>query len=478
MNISFLIVVVYLVLMFVMGFVLTRRSKNTSEMFVGNSSLNLILLVPLLFGEVIAASSTTGTAQGGYTQGISAIWVFVGKGLGSIVFAYVLVKFFNQAGKAGAMSVPEAFNWRFDGRLRVLMMLIFAIPVSMICASQVTALASLLGPMIGVDTGILIVVAGIVFALLALAGVRGIAKMNIINSFMIIFGIVLVAVICVMSVGGVTGMMERLPGGFDNLIYPNAGEIGGQFISALLAYCVTVSPANVCYSTGSVSVSRKAMVITGVMSMVFALFPTLIGMCGAIATPGVNPNTILYSMPASISPVLSGVACMAVMAAVISTAPFFYLSFSTVFVRDIVLPLRPATSEKGQMRIAVATILVFMVVVIWMALNTSSIFGQIVGANHIKACAGFLLLVALVSKRLSNNAAFWSLLISGGLSVYWHFSGSVFGLAVDPLWPALGLSVVLMVAISAFDWRRGRRDYEAFAKRRDEALAHAAEDAA
>ena len=318
-NVSFAIVVLYLMIMFVLGFLLTKRSKTTAEMFVGNNSLSLIMLVPLLFGEVIAASSTTGTAQGGYTQGISAIWTFVGKGLGSVVFAYLLVGFFNAAGRAGAMSVPEAFKWRFDGRLRTLMMLAFAIPVGMICASQVKALASLLSPMIGAGEDALIIGASVVFALFALAGVRGIAKMNIVNSFMILFGVVFVALVCVGSVGGLAGLTEKLPAGLDNLMYPSVGEIGGQFISALLAYCVTVSPANVCYSTGSPRVSRQALIITGVMSMVFAFFPTLIGMCGAIVLPGADPNAILYSMPATISPVLSGMACMAVMAAVVST---------------------------------------------------------------------------------------------------------------------------------------------------------------
>lgn len=470
MNVSLIIVVVYLALIFIVGFVLTKRSRSTSDMFVGNKSLSLIMLVPLLFGEVIAASSTTGTAQGGFTQGISAIWVFVGKGLGSVVFAYVLVRFFDAAGKAGAMSVPEAFKWRFDGRLRVLMMLVFAIPVGMICASQVRALASLLGPMTGVPVSALIVASCVLFAVLALAGVRGIAKMNVLNSFMILFGIIAVSCVCVVSVGGPVAMFEKVPKGLSNPIYPSVWEIGGQFISATLAYCVTVSPANVCYSTGNADVSRKALNVTGAMTIVFAFFPAFIGMCGAIAVPGAEANSILYAMPASIHPALSGLACMAVLAAVISTAPFFYLSFTTVFIRDIALPLKPDMSESAQMKASVVATLAFMVFVMALALNTSSIFGQIIGANHIKACAGFLLLVALFAKWLTNNAAFWSLLVSGGFSIYWYFSGSVFGFAVDPLWPALALATVLMVALSFLDKKHLYKDYEAFEKRRAEAL--------
>lgn len=465
MNISLVIVVVYITLMFVMGFVLTRRSKTTSELFIGKQELGVLLLIPLLFGEVIAGSSTTGTAQGGYIQGVSAVWTFVGKGLGSIVFAYLLVKFFVVAGKAGAMSVPEAFKWRFDGRLRIVMVFIFGIPVGLICASQCRALASLLGPMTGLDIDTLIAVSVIVFGLLGLSGIKGIAKMNIVNSVVILFGVIFTACVVVVHQGGLAQVFANAPAGYDNFAYPSVPEILGQFLSGLLAYCVTVSPTNACYSTGDKHASRVALIVTGFMSIVFAFFPMIIGVAGVSALPGVDPNTILYSMPASISPILSGLVSMAVLAAVISTSPFFYLSFSTVFVRDIVLPLKPELTEKKQMRISMIVELAFTAMVIVIALNMNSIFGQIIGANHIKACAGLLLIIALFSKWLTNTAAFWSLLISGGLSTIWYFSGSVFGLHIEPLWPALAIEIALMIIISVVDKKHRGKDYEDFVSR-------------
>ena len=470
MNAAFVVVVLYIALMFAISFALTKRSKSTHELFVAKKELGIVLLVPLIFGEVIAASSTVGTAQGGYTQGISAIWTFVGKGLGSIVFAFLLVKFFDAAGKAGVMSVPEAFKWRFDNRIRILMLVVFIIPIGLMCAVQCRALASLVGPMIGVDIDTLIVIAGVCFGILALSGIKGIARINVVNAFVIIAGIVVACAACVVSQGGLAELFAKMPQGYDNLVYPSFGEIGGQFISATLAFCVTVTPTNACFSTGSPKTSRRALVITGILTCVFAFFPALIGMCGAVALPGIDPNTVLYAMPASISPALSTMVCMAVLAAVVSTAPFFFLSFSTVFVRDIALQLKPGMSQGAQMKVAVAATALYTVFVIFLSFHTSSIFSQVIGANHIKAAAGFLILVALVSKKLTNTAAFWSLLISGGLSIYWYFSGSVFGLDVDPLWPALAIAAALMIVISFLDKGHSGSDYQSFSERRALAL--------
>lgn len=54
---------------------------------------------------------------------------------------------------------------------------------------------------------------------------------------------------------------------------------------------------------------------------------------------------------------------------------------------------------------------------------------------------------------------------------FWYFSDSVFGLQIEPLWPALAIAAVIMVAVSALDHNCGQ-DYEQFAQRRNEALAH------
>ena len=85
-----LLVLIYVAITCVIGFVLTKRSRSSGEFMVAKNQLSLGMLVVLLFGEIIAASSTTGSAQGGYDQGISAIWIFAGRGLGALLFVVVL----------------------------------------------------------------------------------------------------------------------------------------------------------------------------------------------------------------------------------------------------------------------------------------------------------------------------------------------------------------------------------------------------
>ena len=64
-----LLVLIYVAITCVIGFVLTKRSRSSGEFMVAKNQLSLGMLVVLLFGEIIAASSTTGSAPGGYDQG-------------------------------------------------------------------------------------------------------------------------------------------------------------------------------------------------------------------------------------------------------------------------------------------------------------------------------------------------------------------------------------------------------------------------
>lgn len=466
MSAAIFIVLGYILITSLIGVMTKNKTSSTSELFVAKGELSLLLIIPLLFGEVIAGASVTGTAQGAYTQGISAIWTFVGKGLGCVVIALLLSKFYSAAGMAGVMSVPEAFKWRFNTGVRYVMVFIVLMPMTMVCSSQCKAAASLLSPMLGLDSDVLTAAVAILFCILALSGLRGIAKMNVVHSCVIFFGVFIVMMACVMSQGGFSEVMNKVPEGLDNFMYPSISEILGQFVSAILAFCIAVTPANACFSNPRVGVNKKGLIIAGALAAVFSFFPAFIGLTGAIVLPGVDGNTILYSMPNTISPVLSGMASMAVLAAVLSTAPFLFLSFPTVLIRDIVLPLKKDLSEQRQLQITRIALIAFTCFVIQLSFNTVEIFAQFVGANHIKAVGSFALLAAVSWKRLTNRAVFWSMLVTGVLSTCWYFSGNVFGFDIEPLWPALALEFSIMLIVTLMDKKNQFRDYEAFEERR------------
>ena len=464
-NVVFIVVMAYTIITLLIGFVLTKRSTSAGELFTARDQLKLIPLVVLLFGEIVAASSTTGTAQGAYSQGISAFWVFGGRGLGAILFAIFLSEFYTQAGKHGCMSIPEAFKFRFDEKTRIVTVIVIFIPLMLMCSAQCRACASVLSPMIGVDVTTLIYVIGILFGVLALTGIKGIANMNVLHCAILFFGVFGAMIACINYMGGFEAVTSRVPEGYLDLLYPNALKIGGDFISSTLAFTIAVAPVSACYNTTNTKLNRNALNIVGVLTALYAIFPVIIGLCGVVALPGIDPNTVIYQMPSLVSPVLSIIVSIAVLSAVVSSAPFLFLQASTILTRDIVGLVKKDMDQKQQLKMAYVLVLFVTAVAIFFALNTSTIFSQIIGAAHIKATAATVLIVSLYWKRLTNNAAFWAELITGVLAMVFFFSGSVFGFAIEPFWPTLAISAFLMIVVTLIDRKHQFVDWEDFQKR-------------
>lgn len=462
---EFTMVVAYIVITCIIGLLLTKRSTSVGQLFVAKGDLSTIGLIVLLFGEIVAASSTTGTAQGAFNQGISAIWIFVGKGLGSILFALFFARFYTEAGKAGCMSIPETFKWRFDERVRYVAVLVILVPLMLTCSTQCKAFASILSPLLGLDAHVLIIAVGLLFAILACTGLKGIANMNLLHSGVLFFGIMVAAIFCVVSSGGFHQVVSELPKEYLNPLYPSTLKIGGDFITAALAFTIAVTPTNACFSSVNIRSSQVALAVVGVIISVFALFPVIIGLVGFANFPNVDANSILYIMPESVSPVFSVVVSMAVLAAVLSSAPFLFLSAAIILVRDIAIKVKPNLEEKTQMKMTYAIIFIVAAFAIYFGINTSTLFSQIIGAAHIKATAAMVIIVGMVWKRLTNNAAFWAFLVSGVLAIFFFFSGSVFGLQIEPFWPTCAIEIVLMMVITFVDRNHQFKDYEDYRSR-------------
>jgi SSS family solute:Na+ symporter len=69
-------------------------------------------------------------------------------------------------------------------------------------------------------------------------------------------------------------------------------------------------------------------------------------------------------------------------------------------------------------------------------------------------------IAALYGNRVSANAAFWSIAASLAAVIGWRIAADtgVGGLfAVDPLWPGLSVSAVVLIALTAADSRRSAK---------------------
>ena len=368
--------------------------------------------------------------------------------LGVLVFVFCTAKFYRRAGHFGVMSVPEAFAFRFDKRVRLVVLVIIMFVYGIIFSQQPIAAAALLSSMLGVNKAVLAWIVGILFAYMALHGLKGIA------------GMFVVSFLAVGKAGGLAYMMANTPAHYFTVTYPDKITVAAQVLGAAFSMILSSTVVNCCLGAESLKTAKSGIVWSGILVIPFALMPALIGIAGFVTMPDAQAGNIIYTMAESVHPVFSGIVSMAVLAAILSTGPGLLLSLSATLTRDFYMLVRPQASEKEQIRFSKGSIVVMALVATGFGLTTSSILTQILGAFQIRSVAGVVLIIALVWKQVSNRAAFWSILIGGILAGVWHFSGNPFG--IQPFWAAVPASVVILTVLTMLEKEKISPDYLAY----------------
>jgi len=443
-----LVVLGYFVVMGAIGTYMVKKQSSVSEYFVAKRNLGALLIIPLVFGEIIAGSSTVGNAAQAFGFGISSVWVNWGMAFGCILVLLFIGKFYRVVGnKMGAMTVPEAYRFRFDAKTRMLMMLTLVLVYLILFAMQPLAAGAIIAPLLGTDKVLTIWVVGLIFVYLAVTGgMRGMAWMNSIHACVMYVGLVVVCYAAVKYAGGMSALQAALPAEYFRFDQPDLQTVLGWFIGTALSFFAASVLAAAVYGANDWSDVKKGFWGAGLLAMVFAVFPALIGVAGKVVLPDADANSILYLMAAKVGPTYAVLASMGVLAAIMSTGPAMLLLVMTMLSRDVYRVLRPGSTEAEEMRFARIIGITLGLIAVFLGMRATSILGQLAGAFQIRAIAGLVLVVAAFWPRVDSRAAFWSMLTGGVIAAVWHFAGNPFG--ITSLWPSLIVGVPVLVILT------------------------------
>jgi SSS family solute:Na+ symporter len=349
------------------------------------------------------------------------------------------------------MSLAEGYEFRFDKRTKVVMLIIVALVYTILFALQPVAAAGILAPMFGVDRGLMLAIVGTLFIIIAVTGgLKGLAWVNVIHSFVMYLGLFIVAVAAVTMIGGMEAVKIAAPSEYLSFFNPTIGigTIIVWIIGTILSQMNSALMVNVTLGGKTLQVANRGMITASILLFPFALFPAIIGVVAYVAMPEIPANQAMYVLSESMSPWLGGLASMAVIAAIFSTAPALLLVVSTTLTQDLYKGfIKPNASPKQTMLFARVCIVVIGILAIYLGSKTSSIFTSMLGAFQIRSIAGIVLLFALFWPRVNARAGFWSILLGGSTAAVWFFTGNSFGM--EPLIPAavIGITTLLILTI-------------------------------
>jgi SSS family solute:Na+ symporter len=313
--------------------------------------------------------------------------------------------------------------------------------------------------MLGWDYELCLLVAGaIVILYTAVGGYLAVTYTDWVQVALLLVGVVVVGIpVAISAAGGWAHMRAVLPGSYYDLGAQGWDRIAALVVSMVLAFFVGMDSFSRCFAARAAAAARNGALLAAVLIIPLAVAAVWLGLAAAVLYPdpaaagsSVLATFVLDTFP----PGLKGLMLIAVLSAIMSTADICILTASANYTRDIHQRfIRPDLEPRAMLKLgtlASAAVGLFSMLLAWKMRDIIDILQLGFTIN----AAGLFLptIAALYGNRVPASAAFWSIGASLATVIAWRVAsdagaGGVF--AVDPLWPGLAVSAVLLLALSA-----------------------------
>ena len=341
----------YSAALIVLGAWAGRHVRTSADFFVAGRTLGPGLLFSTFLAANIGAGSTLGATGYAYSHGLAAWWWNGSAGIGSLVLAFwVGPRLWRQAQQHGFLTVGDFLEHHFGREVRTLAAAFIWMGSFLILCGQLRAAAEVLEVAAGWSIGLGAFVSAVATVAYFVAG--GLISAAWVNRVQLAFKLTGFAVVGWFAFG-LAGDLAPLTA--DSSFW-RSDNAGWPFLF-LLAPAFFLSPGLVqkAYGARDTSALRRGVAMNGLVLMVFAWLPVLLGLTARALHPDLpRPEMALPTLLAEDVPAAVGALGMAsVFTAVTSSADAVLFMLATSGARDFYRGvLRPQASDADVLRTA------------------------------------------------------------------------------------------------------------------------------
>ncbi|MCC9644004.1 sodium:solute symporter family protein [Rhodopirellula sp. JC740] len=429
-------VLAYLSLTIAIGFIAARRVGNAHDFMVAGRSLPLYMNFACVFATWFGAETVLSVSATFAGQGLRAI---PGDPFGFSICLVLVALFFARAFyRMDLLTIGDFYRKRYGRPIEVLTSVVISASYLGWAAAQLTALGlviSVLGKGIGyqaltINHGIVIGFTIVAFYTV-MGGMWSVALTDMIQTFVIIIGLIVVSIYMAGAAGGVSVVIESARESGRLQIFPDWGRsaewwiYAGGFLTAALG---SIPQQDVFQRVTSAKDERTAMTGTllgGLFYCLFAFVPMFIAYAAVVIDPNhleqfnsddlrevqrTLPTAVMQSTPFWVQTVFLG----ALVSAILSTASGTLLAPSSLIVENVIRPFRPELDDKRMLRWLRMVLLMFGGLALHQALTSNDTMYEMIQQAYSVPLVGALvpLAVGLYWKRATNAGAMASI-VSG-----------------------------------------------------------------
>lgn len=432
MNIPFIIVCAYIILLFVISYYAQRLvSGSVSNYVLAGRKLTTPLITVSIVGLAVGGASTIGVAEQAYKVGLSAGWYTTAWGIGAIVMGLVAAKRYRQL---NITTIPELFGRHYDNKGTIACVACQIVIQLVIMSLQYVAggsiLCTLMPQYFTLTTGML--TSEVVFiGVTSIGGMWSASLGNLLNVTLQYAGVLIATIVCIMNNGGdFTAIKLQLPP--DIPYFSFFDGVGIPMIISWIVVLVTVnlslqSIIQISLGAKDVNAARNGFVIGGLMMLPIGFICALLGVIAKATYPEVSPALALPMTILSLNPILAGLTLAALWAADVSTACNLLLSSATLFAQDIYKKsINPSASEQRMFFVTKTLVPILGLLTLVLAMTISGIINTLMAGLSLTAAFSVVILFTLFAPNLCRKNAAFNTLISGLIVlVAWQFIPSI-----------------------------------------------------
>ncbi len=432
------------------------KVRNHTDFLVAGRKLPWPVLIFTLLSSWIGAGSLFAGGENAYLNGFAALWQPAGGWLGLIIIWRIA----GRARRFAQFTVPDLLETRYNASARVLGTIAIVIAYTVITSYQIKAggdILHLIFPALARENGMYLI-AALVIAFTAGAGMASVAYLDLVIGTTVTAILIMAFPMALHSVGGWAEVRRALPPSHFQVF----GDVGvrralGFMTPTMLLLIGNQGMYQKFFSARSERDAKFAVAgwITG--TVILETLIVAIAVAGGakyfpehnLRAHGHAPREIIAVVARLELPTMAGALLLGgVFAKVISTANNYLFSPATNIIHDIYQRFIDRHASERRTLIVSRVIVVLLGIY---ALLQAAYFESILGASLYAytvygAAVTPVVLAVFFWKRATTQGAIASIALGTVVTVVWNVSGSPFGW--DAIYPALGASVVSLIAVS------------------------------
>ena len=193
-------VISVLVLIVALGVLSKRQVKNAADFESGGGHAGTAVVSGIILGIILGGSSTIGTAQLAYTNGLSALWFTFGNSAGVFLIALFFAKAYRHA---GTQTIIGSIRKEYGFRVGMVVSLLVALGMFINIIAQLMSAVEVLPTIFpGIPYVIaLVLAAGLMLAYVVFGGTLSVGSIGQIKTMLIYLGILLSLFIVFRQIG-------------------------------------------------------------------------------------------------------------------------------------------------------------------------------------------------------------------------------------------------------------------------------------